>query len=131
MLLRVSSFTLYLLSRFCNCLSDPFFIFLKFFCKLLYQKHPNYRVVLNLTKIKEVQSSFARGVARIYITPSKYRAKLWRWCHHYNTDVIIATLGKNMKNIKYCAISLNMPRTGGLCGVLQFTAPLSFYMSNL
>ena len=29
-----------------------------------------------------------------------------------------------MKNFKYCAISLNIPHTGGLCGVLQFTAPL-------
>ena len=28
-----------------------------------------------------------------------------------------------MKNFKYCAISLNMVRTGGLCGVLGFTAP--------
>ena len=29
-----------------------------------------------------------------------------------------------MKNFKYCAISLNMIHTGGLCGVLEFTAPL-------
>ena len=29
-----------------------------------------------------------------------------------------------MKNFKYCAISLNMVHTGGLCGVLGFTAPL-------
>lgn len=28
-----------------------------------------------------------------------------------------------MKNLKYCAISLNTLRTGGLCGVLGFTAP--------
>ena len=28
-----------------------------------------------------------------------------------------------MKSFKYCAISLNMVRTGGLCGVLRFTAP--------
>ena len=47
------------------------------------------------------------------------------------TDVAIATPGKNMKNFKYCAISLNMLHIGGLCGVLRFTAPLSFYMSNL
>ena len=30
-----------------------------------------------------------------------------------------------MKNFKFCAISLNMLHTGGLCGVLRFTAPLS------
>ena len=39
-----------------------------------------------------------------------------------------------MKNFKFSAISLNMLHTGGLCGVLQYTAPLStappFY-SNL
>ena len=29
-----------------------------------------------------------------------------------------------MKNFKYFAISLNMVHTGGLCGVLWFTAPL-------
>ena len=29
-----------------------------------------------------------------------------------------------MKNFKYCAISLNMVHTGGLRGVLGFTAPL-------
>ena len=29
-----------------------------------------------------------------------------------------------MKNFKYCAISLNIVHTGGLCGVLRFTAPL-------
>ena len=34
------------------------------------------------------------------------------------------TLGKNMKNFKYCAISLNMVHTGELCGVLGFNAPL-------
>ena len=50
---------------------------------------------------------------------------------NFYDDVIIMTPGKNMKNFKYCAISLNMLHTGGLCGVLRFTAPLSFYMSNL
>ena len=29
-----------------------------------------------------------------------------------------------MKNFKYCAIALNILHTGGLCGVLRFTAPL-------
>ena len=29
-----------------------------------------------------------------------------------------------MKDFKYSAISLNMPHTGGLCGVLGFTTPL-------
>ena len=29
-----------------------------------------------------------------------------------------------MKKFKYCAISLNLVHTGGLCGVLWFTAPL-------
>ena len=28
-----------------------------------------------------------------------------------------------MKNVKYCAISLNIVHAGGLCGVLGFTAP--------
>ena len=36
-----------------------------------------------------------------------------------------------MKNFKYCAISLDMLHTDGLCEVLPFTAPLSFYMNNL
>ena len=39
-------------------------------------------------------------------------------------DVIIVTPGKNMKNFKYCAISLNMVHTGELCRILRFTAPL-------
>ena len=30
-----------------------------------------------------------------------------------------------MKNLKYCAISLNMVHAGGLSGVLGFTASLS------
>ena len=30
-----------------------------------------------------------------------------------------------MKYLKYCAIPLNMIHTGGLCGVLGFTAPLT------
>ena len=29
-----------------------------------------------------------------------------------------------MKNFKHCAISINMLHTGGLCGVLRFTARL-------
>ena len=29
-----------------------------------------------------------------------------------------------MENFNYCAILLNMVHTGGLCGVLGFTAPL-------
>ena len=29
-----------------------------------------------------------------------------------------------MKNFKYFAMSLNMLHTGGLCGVLEFTASL-------
>ena len=29
-----------------------------------------------------------------------------------------------MKDFKYSAILLNMPHTGGLCGVLGFTTPL-------
>ena len=57
-------------------------------------------------------------------TPSRYCAKFWRWCHHYDADVIIVRPWKNMKNFKYCAISLNMVHAGGLCGVLGFTAPL-------
>ena len=48
-----------------------------------------------------------------------------------DTDLVIVTPGKKMKNFKHCAISLNMLHTGGLCGVLWLTAPLSFYMSNL
>ena len=43
---------------------------------------------------------------------------------HYDADVIIGTLWKNVKNFKYCAISLNMLHTSGLCRVLGFTAPL-------
>ena len=57
-------------------------------------------------------------------TSSRYWAKLWQWHHHYDDDVIIETPGKNMKNFKYYAISLNMLHTGGLCGVLEFTASL-------
>ena len=49
------------------------------------------------------------------------------WIHHYEADVIIVTPGENMKNFKYCAISLNMLHTGGLCGVLGFTAPLNLF----
>ena len=64
-------------------------------------------------------------------TPSKHHEQFWRWRHHYHADVIIVTPGKNVKNFKYCAILLNMLHTGGLCRVLRFTAPLSFYMSNL
>ena len=44
--------------------------------------------------------------------------------HHYDAGVIIVTPGTNMKNFKYCAILLNMVHTGGLCGILVFTAPL-------
>ena len=42
-------------------------------------------------------------------------------------DLIVMTLktsGKNMKNFKYCVISLNMLHTGGLYGILGFTARL-------
>ena len=45
--------------------------------------------------------------------------------HNYDADVITVTSGKNMKNFKYCATSLNMPHTCRLWGVLGFTAPLN------
>ena len=35
-----------------------------------------------------------------------------------------------MKNFKYCAISLNILHTGGLCGVLRFNAPLILISKN-
>ena len=35
-----------------------------------------------------------------------------------------------MKNFKYWAISLNIVHTGGLCGVLRFTAPLILISEN-
>ena len=60
------------------------------------------------------------------LTPSWYCAKFWWWHHHYGADVIIVILmasGKNMKNFKYCALSLNMLHTGELCGILGFTTP--------
>ena len=44
--------------------------------------------------------------------------------HIYDGDVIIMTPGRNMKKIKYCAISLTMLHTRGLCGVLGFTSSL-------
>ena len=56
------------------------------------------------------------------MTPSKYRAKLWRWRHHYDYRHHYRYTGENMKNFKYTAISLNMLHIGGLCGVLGFTA---------
>ena len=62
--------------------------------------------------------------ARFKSTTSRYRANFtltssfWRWRHY-------RVVRKNMKNFKYCTISLNMLHTDGLCGVLRFTAPLS------
>ena len=52
--------------------------------------------------------------------------------------VIIMTLtsllwhrGRNMKNFKYCAISLNMVHRVGLCGVLGFTSLLIFNLQKI
>ena len=45
--------------------------------------------------------------------------------HHYDSDVNIVKPGKNMKYFKYCAISINMLHTGGICGVLQFIYPFA------
>ena len=41
-------------------------------------------------------------------TPSRNRAKFWRWRHHCDADIIIVTPWKNMKDFKYFAISLKM-----------------------
>ena len=51
-------------------------------------------------------------------------SSLWHW-HHYRDT------GKNMKNFKYCVISLNVVHTGGLWGVLGFTAPLILISKKL
>ena len=64
---------------------------------------------------------------RFKSTSSRYRIKVCQRRNHYDTDVIIVPLmasGKNMKNFKYCHISLKMLDTGGLCAILGFTATL-------
>ena len=46
---------------------------------------------------------------------------------NFDDDVIIVTLiasAKNVKNLKYYAISLNSLNTGELCGTLRYTALL-------
>ena len=47
---------------------------------------------------------------------------------NFGNDIIIMTLTsllrRQVKHEKFCAISLNILHTGGLCGVLRFTARL-------
>ena len=40
------------------------------------------------------------------------------------TDTLIVILTERHEKFKYCVISLNMPHTAGLCGILGYTAPL-------
>ena len=91
-------------------------------CCLHYQRKIFFRLVRSNHRIIFVINT--RGVAKIQINPFKISSKtltmtssLWRWSHYRDVR-------ESMKNFKYCAISLNILHTSGLCGILRFTAPL-------
>ena len=50
------------------------------------------------------------------------KSSLLRWRHYCDTDGI----SEKHEKIKYCAISFNMLRAGGLFRIFGFTAPLKY-----
>ena len=107
----------------------PLFFYIKHLPEMFYlktgerfQRKIFFRLVRSNHRIIFVINT--RGVAKIQIDPFKISSKtltmtssLWRWSHYRDVR-------ESMKNFKYCAISLNILHTSGLCGILRFTAPL-------